>query len=290
MNYIGAHISSAGGLEKTILRAFKINATAFSFFTKNQLQWYAPPLMQETINTFKNFCIQYQFRPQQILPHSSYLINLGHPINEQLKKSQDLFLDEMIRCDQLGLIFLNFHPGSHLNKITEIACLSRIADSINIILHKTKNVIAVLENTAGQGTNVGYCFEHLSEIIKQIENKSRIGVCLDTCHLFAAGYDLRTEEDCENTFQQFNSIVGWKYLKGIHLNDSKKPFNSRIDRHESLGAGEIGKLVFTWIIRNKNFQRIPMILETINPAIWQEEISWLRSQIYNKNNNIIREI
>ncbi|QCI23693.1 deoxyribonuclease IV [Buchnera aphidicola (Macrosiphoniella sanborni)] len=281
MNYIGAHISSAGGLEKTILRAFQINATAFSFFTKNQLQWFSPPLIQEKIDAFKNLCIKYQFTSKQILPHSSYLMNLGHPINEKLKKSQDLFLNEMMRCNQLGLMFLNFHPGSHLNQITEINCLSRISDSINIVLEKTQNVIAVLENTAGQGTNVGYCFEHLAEIIKNVENKSRIGVCIDTCHLFASGYDLRTKEDCKNTFKKFNDIIGLKYLKGMHLNDSKKPFNSRIDRHESLGLGEIGKLVFTWIMNNKNFHNIPMILETINPKIWKEEISWLRSQKYN---------
>ncbi|WP_284443309.1 deoxyribonuclease IV [Buchnera aphidicola] len=278
MNYIGAHISSAGGLEKTVLRAVQIKATAFSFFTRNQRQWISPPLIQEKIDYFKDLCIKYTFKPQQILPHSSYLINLGHPIDDLLRKSRNAFINEIIRCSQLGLIFLNFHPGSHLNKITENSCLLRISDSINIALEKTKNVVAVIENTAGQGTNVGYCFEHLSEIIKNVDDKSRVGVCIDTCHLFASGYDLRTEQDCENTFKQFNNLIGLKYLRGIHLNDSKRKFNSRVDRHESLGLGEIGKLAFRWIIRNKDFYNIPMILETVNPNIWAEEICWLRSQ------------
>ncbi len=278
MKYIGAHISSSGGLEKTAFRAFQIKATAFSFFTQNQRQWCCPPLMQKKIDDFKKSCIKYKFTPQQILPHSSYLINLGHPVNNLLEKSRISFINEIIRCSQLGLIFLNFHPGSHLNKITENICLSRIAESINIALKQTKNITLVIENTAGQGTNVGYCFEHLSEIIKNIDDKSRIGVCIDTCHLFASGYDLRTQKNCEETFGQFNDLIGIKYLKGIHLNDSKKKFNSRVDRHESLGLGEIGRLAFQWIIRNKSFNHIPMILETVNPYIWEKEISWLRSQ------------
>ncbi|ANZ22370.1 endonuclease IV [Buchnera aphidicola (Diuraphis noxia)] len=281
MKYIGAHISSSGGIEKVIFRAFQIKATAFSFFTRNQRQWFSPPLSEKKINQFKRYCIKYQFTPQQILPHSSYLINLGHPNNVLLEKSRLSFINELIRCDQLGLKFLNFHPGSHLNIITEINCLKRISESINIALQKTKNVIAVIENTAGQGTNVGYCFEHISKIIKDIEDKSRIGVCLDTCHLFASGYDLRTVKNCKNTFQKFYEFIGLEYLKGIHLNDSKKMFNSRIDRHENLGLGNIGKLAFTWIVQNKDFYHLPMILETINSKIWEQEISWLRSQTIN---------
>lgn len=283
MKYIGAHMSSSGGLEAAVFRATQIESTAFSFFTKNQRQWFSPPLVQCKIDNFKKACIKYKFTPKQILPHSSYLINLGHPINSLLEKSRSSFIDEMIRCSQLGLFFLNFHPGSHLNQITESICLLRIAESINIALEKTKNVIAVIENTAGQGTNVGYCFEHLSEIIYNIDDKSRVGVCIDTCHLFASGYDLRTKEDCENTFKLFDKIIGLNYLKGIHLNDSKKEFNSRVDRHQSLGLGKIGKLAFKWIIKNKNFYNIPIILETINHKIWKEEISWLRLQ----NNKLI---
>lgn len=278
MKYIGAHVSSSGGVDKTVARAFEIQATAFSFFTKNQRQWFTPLLSQKIINDFKKSCIKYQFMPQQILPHGSYLINLGHPDNILLKKSRLSFIEEMTRCNELGLMFLNFHPGSHLKKISENACLSRISESINLALDQTKKIVAVLENTAGQGTNVGYTFEHLSEIISKVDDQSRIGVCLDTCHLFASGYDLRTEEDCENTFNKFNNIIGLKYLQGIHLNDSKKLFNSRVDRHENLGFGEIGKTVFRWIINNNNFRYIPMILETINQNLWKEEISWLRSQ------------
>ncbi|CAL4326200.1 deoxyribonuclease IV [Buchnera aphidicola] len=278
MKYIGAHISSSGGLEKAVFRAFQIKATAFSFFTRNQRQWISPPLDQETIYTFKQACIKYKFKPHQILPHSSYLINLGHPINNLLEKSRISFINEMLRCSELGLMFLNFHPGSHLNKITEHDCLLRISESINIALDKTKNIIAVIENTAGQGTNVGYCFEHLSEIIKHINDKSRVGVCIDTCHLFASGYDLRTQKDCENTFEQFNNIIGFKYLRGMHLNDSKRKINSRVDRHENLGLGEIGNLSFKWIVRNNNFCNIPIILETVDSTLWEKEISWLRLQ------------
>lgn len=278
MKYIGAHISSAGGLEKAVLRAFQIKATAFSFFTRNQRQWISPPLMQQTIYNFKQACIKYKFQPHQILPHSSYLINLGHPVDSLLEKSRKSFINEMIRCSQLGLMFLNFHPGSHLNQITEHSCLLRISESINMALEKTKNVIAVIENTAGQGTNVGYHFKHLFEIIKYVDDKSRVGVCLDTCHLFASGYDLRTEKDCENTFKEFNNIIGLKYLKGIHLNDSKKKINSRVDRHENLGLGEIGELAFKWIIKNNHFCNVPIILETIDSTLWEKEISWLRMQ------------
>lgn len=276
-NYIGAHVSSSGGLDKAVLRAFQIKATTFSFFTKNQLRWSSSPLQKKDIDNFKKSCIKYNFFPEKILPHSSYLINLGHPNDILLQKSRTAFIDEIKRCNELGLSFLNFHPGSHLNQISEISCLSRIAESINIALEKTKNVTAVIENTAGQGTSVGYKFEHLSNIISQVHDKSRIGVCIDTCHLFSSGYDLRTKKNYENTFNQFFDIIGLKYLKGFHLNDSKRTFNSRIDRHESLGMGNIGISVFLYIIQNKDFENVPMILETVNPKIWEKEISWLRS-------------
>ncbi|MBZ2279270.1 deoxyribonuclease IV, partial [Buchnera aphidicola] len=254
MKYIGAHVSSSGGLYQAPFRASQINGTAFSFFTKNQRQWYSKPLESQDIINFKKSCLYYKFKPHQILPHSSYLINLGHPVKDSLEKSRMAFIDDIIRCDQLGLNFLNFHPGSHLNHITESHCLKIIAESLNIALDKTKNIVAVIENTAGQGSNMGYSFEHLYEIIQKIDNKNRIGVCLDTCHLFAAGYDLRTIENCEDTFQRFNNIIGFKYLKGLHLNDSKKKLDSRIDRHENLGMGNIGLLAFQWIIKNKKFQ------------------------------------
>ena len=184
MKYIGAHVSASGGVEQAVLRAVDIGANAFALFTKNQRQWKAPPLKAETIEKFKRFCQVHHFTVDQILPHDSYLINLGSPEMEGLEKSRAAFIDEMERANQLGLRLLNFHPGSHLNKISEQDCLARIAESINIAVSKVPNVIAVIENTAGQGSNLGYRFEHLAEIIEQVEDKSRVGVCLDTCHTF----------------------------------------------------------------------------------------------------------
>ncbi|WP_313110325.1 deoxyribonuclease IV [Atlantibacter sp.] len=278
MKYIGAHVSASGGVEQAVTRAVEIGANAFALFTKNQRQWRAAPLSGETIDNFKAACEQHHFTPGQILPHDSYLINLGHPVDDALEKSRDAFIDEMARCQKLGLSLLNFHPGSHLKQISEEACLARIAESINIALSKTQGVTAVIENTAGQGSNLGFRFEHLAAIIDGVEDKSRVGVCIDTCHAFAAGYDLRTEADCEKTFAEFERIVGFQYLRGMHLNDAKSAFASRVDRHNSLGEGNIGHTPFSWLMRDKRFDGIPLILETINPDIWAEEIAWLRAQ------------
>lgn len=280
MKFVGAHVSAAGGVDQAVLRAHEIKATAFALFTKNQRQWKAAPLSTEVIDKFKKNCELYSYSPSQILPHDSYLINLGHPEEDALEKSRDAFLDEMQRCEQLGIELLNFHPGSHLNKIDVDKCLQKIAQSINITLEKTKNVTAVIENTAGQGTNLGYRFEHLAAIIDGVEDKSRVGVCIDTCHTFAAGYDLRTIEDCEKTFAEFEKIVGFQYLKAMHLNDAKSKLASRVDRHHSLGEGNIGKVPFSYIMQDKRFDGIPLILETINPDIWPDEIAWLKSQQY----------
>lgn len=260
------------------IRAAEIDATAFALFTKNQRQWRAAPLSDETIAEFKAACEKYRFGPGQILPHDSYLINLGHPVEEALEKSRDAFIDELSRCQQLGLTLLNFHPGSHLQQIPEDECLARIAESINIALAKTEGVTAVIENTAGQGSNLGFQFEHLAAIIDGVEDKSRVGVCIDTCHAFAAGYDLRSAEACEKTFADFERIVGFRYLRGMHLNDAKSAFGSRVDRHHSLGEGNIGHDAFRWIMQDSRFDGIPLILETINPDIWAEEIAWLRAQ------------
>ncbi|MEQ4923983.1 deoxyribonuclease IV [Proteus hauseri] len=278
MKFIGAHVSAAGGVDQAVLRAHEIKATAFALFTKNQRQWKAAPLSSEVIDKFKKNCETYGYTAAQILPHDSYLINLGHPEEEALEKSRDAFLDEMQRCEQLGIELLNFHPGSHLSKIDIDKCLQRIAESINITLDKTKNVTAVIENTAGQGTNLGYRFEHLAAIIDGVEDKSRVGVCIDTCHTFAAGYDLRSVESCEKTFTEFSQIVGFQYLKAMHLNDAKSELASRVDRHHSLGEGNIGKIPFTYIMQDDRFNHIPLILETINPDIWPDEIAWLKSQ------------
>lgn len=278
MKYIGAHVSASGGLANAAIRAAEIDATAFALFTKNQRQWHAAPLSSAIIDDFKAACEKYHYRPDQILPHDSYLINLGHPVTEALEKSRDAFIDEMTRCQQLGLTLLNFHPGSHLLQISEEECLARISESINIALDKTEGVTAVIENTAGQGSNLGFRFEHLAAIIDGVEDKSRVGVCIDTCHTFAAGYDLRTDACCEATFAEFDRIVGFRYLRGMHLNDAKSAFGSRVDRHHSLGEGNIGHGAFRWIMQDTRFDGIPLVLETVNPDIWAEEIAWLKAQ------------
>jgi deoxyribonuclease-4 len=276
MKYIGAHVSASGGVFNAPLNAVEIGATAFALFTKNQKQWKAAPLTSEVIEKFKENCRQYNFKPEQILPHDSYLINLGHPEAEKLEKSRNAFIDELQRCQQLGLIYLNFHPGSHLKQISETESLSRVANSINLALEQTTDVIAVIENTAGQGSNLGYRFEHLAEIIEQVDDKDRVGVCLDTCHTFVSGYDLRGADMCEKTFAEFERIVGFNYLKGMHINDSKTPYESRVDRHAPLGAGEIGWGCFEYIMGDDRFDGIPMVLETTNPELWPEEIAKLK--------------
>lgn len=277
MKYIGAHVSASGGVENAPLNAHKIGAKAFALFTKNQRQWVAKPLSEESIDLFKVRCQEYGYTPDMILPHDSYLINLGHPEKEPLEKSRDAFLDELQRCEQLGLKYLNFHPGSHLKKISEEECLDVIAESINISLDKTKDVIAVIENTAGQGSNLGYKFEHLAQIIEKVEDKSRVGVCLDTCHTFVSGYDFRDEPTYKKTFDEFEKVVGFKYLCGMHLNDSKPPLGSKKDRHHSIGEGEIGLDFFKMLMKDDRFDEIPMVLETIDDTIWDKEIELLYS-------------
>jgi deoxyribonuclease-4 len=275
--FIGAHVSAAGGVENAPIRAKEIGANAFALFTKNQRQWVAKPLTAASIASFKKNCEALGFTSEQILPHDSYLINLGAPEEEKLAKSRAAFIDEMERCQQLGLTLLNFHPGSHLKKISEQQCLAKIAESINLAHQAVPNVIAVIENTAGQGTNLGWRFEHLAEIIDQVEDKSRVGVCLDTCHTFVAGYDLRTFDACQQTFAEFDRIVGMNYLRAMHINDSKIALGGKVDRHHSLGQGEIGWDCFKYIAQDARFDGIPLILETIEPEIWADEIQALRN-------------
>lgn len=277
MKYIGAHVSASGGVDNAPRNAHSIGATAFALFTKNQRQWAAPPLSEEQIAAFREACQTLGYKPEQILPHDSYLINLGHPEKEGLEKSRASFLHEMQRCQQLGLDRLNFHPGSHLKKISEQESLALVAESINIALDKTEGVTAVIENTAGQGSNLGYAFWHLSYIIDRVEDKSRVGVCLDTCHSFAAGYDLSTEEGCDKIFAEFESEVGFKYLRGMHLNDAMKPLQSRVDRHTPLGEGFLGITPFRYIMQDARFDGIPLILETPDEERWAEEIALLKS-------------
>ena len=274
--YIGAHVSASGGVENAPLNAHAIGANAFALFTKNQRQWVAKPLTQESIDAFKSNCLRLGYTPEFILPHDSYLINLGHPETEALEKSRAAFLDEMQRCEQLGLTMLNFHPGSHLNKISESNCLNLIAESINLALSKTKGVTAVIENTAGQGTNLGYSFSHLAHIISRVDDKSRVGVCIDTCHTVAAGYDIIDPNSYESVWEEFDEVVGLNYLKAIHLNDAKKGVGSRVDRHDSIGKGVLGIQFFERFMADLRFNNIPIVLETPDESLWKDEIDMLR--------------
>jgi len=294
MKFVGAHVSASGGVDNAPLNAMAIGAKAFALFTKNQRQWVAKPLEAKTIDAFHKNLEASGILPKHILPHDSYLINLGHPEVEKLEKSRDAFIDELERCRLLGLDKLNFHPGSHLVKISkkdpeyddklmeaELHCLDVIAESMNRAMNATKdsNVKLVIENTAGQGSNLGYKFEHLGYIIDKIEDKSRVGICLDTCHTFTAGYDLRTREAYDETMGAFDRIVGSQYLMGMHLNDSKPKLGSRIDRHHSLGQGEIGWDAFKFIMNDSRMDDIPLVLETIDESIWAEEIKALYALI-----------
>ncbi len=272
MKYVGAHVSAEGGVQNAPLNANAIGARAFALFTKNQRQWFSNPLSASSISEFRKNCEKFDFKPFQILPHDSYLINLGHPEQEPLEKSRTSFLDEMKRCELLGLDRLNFHPGSHLNAITIEDCLKRIAESINISLDKTKGVIAVIENTAGQGTNLGHTFEQLRYIIDFVDDKSRVGVCIDTCHAFTSGYDVKSLKGLKETFEKFNTIIGFEYLKGMHLNDSKKEFGTHVDRHENLGSGFLGEETFSFIMNDRRFDNMPLILETPEESLWEAEI------------------
>lgn len=277
MKFIGAHVSASGGLHNAPVNAKEIGATAFALFTKNQRQWLAKPLTDGEISAFKQECEAKGYTANQILPHDSYLINLGNPDDEAVRKSIDSFTEEMHRCEQLGLKLLNFHPGSHLNGIEVSACLDRIAEGINEAISKTNNVVAVIENTAGQGTNLGFALWQLGHIIKGINDKSRVGICIDTCHAFAAGYDIASEAGYESFWEEFDREIGLGYLRGMHLNDAMKPCGSRVDRHSSIGAGFIGIEAFQRIIKDKRTDNIPLVLETPDESIWAKEIELLKN-------------
>jgi deoxyribonuclease IV len=277
MKYVGAHVSALGGVENAPVNAHAIGAKAFALFTKNQKQWFAKPLTEDNTRLFRENMHKFGYDPKQVMPHDSYLINLGNPVKENLDLSRKSFLDEMQRCELLGLQLLNFHPGAHLKQISEEECMDLIAESVNIALSKTKGVTAVIENTAGQGSHIGYKFEHLRYIIERVEDKSRIGVCLDTCHSYTSGYDIKSDTGYKKTFDDFERIVGFKYLKGMHINDSKKELASRVDRHDSLGTGFLGEDVFVRIMNDPRFDNIPFILETPDESLWEKEIKWLYS-------------
>jgi len=275
MKYIGAHVSAAGGVENAPVNAHKIGAKGFALFTKNQRQWNAKPLTDENIQKFKENCEKFGYGKGTILPHDSYLINLGHPVKTNLDKSRNAFLDEMQRCEQLGIDRLNFHPGSHLDKISEETCLKTIAESVNIALDKTKGVVAVIENTAGQGTNMGHTLNQIKYIIDHVEDKNRVGVCIDTAHAMAAGYDFLSDDSYKKFWDELDKIIGFRYLKGMHLNDSKKDVGTRVDRHASIGEGFLGKKVFKNLMNDKRLDEIPLILETPNNELWEKEIAFL---------------
>ena len=275
MKYIGAHVSASGGVENAPLNANAIGAKAFALFTRNQRQWKSSPLTKKSISLFKERCEEFGYEAKHILPHDSYLINLGHPDPDGLQKSRDAFLDEMQRCEQLGLDRLNFHPGSHLNELSVDDCLARIAESINRTLDQTAGVCAVIENTAGQGTNLGYTFEQIAAIIERVEDKARVGVCIDTAHTLAAGYDIKTEQGFTETFRHFDEVIGFSYLRGMHINDSKKDLATRVDRHDSIGKGVMGMTTFKMLMADPRFDDIPLILETPDESIWAEEIGYL---------------
>jgi len=275
MKKIGAHVSISGGVQNAPKNAYTIGATAFAMFLKNQRQWNAKPFDEATIIAFKSEMQKYGYTADDVLPHDSYLINLGSPDKFARAKSLNAFIDEALRVEELGLKLLNFHPGSHLNETTEDECLKLIAECINETISNTKSAVFVIENTAGQGSNMGFKFEQLSKLIELTDDKTRIGVCIDTCHAFAAGYDMRTLESFNATFDEFDKIVGFKYLRGMHINDSKTPFATKKDRHENLGMGAIGINAFELLMADKRFDNIPLILETPNEEIWSEEIAKL---------------
>lgn len=275
MKYFGAHVHTTGGVENAPLNARKIGAGAFALFTKNQRQWTAPPLTPAQIEAFRANCEAGGYEPHQILAHDSYLINLGHPDPAGLRKSREAFIDEMKRCELLGLDRLNFHPGSSLRQIDDEECLRRIAESIDLALEATAGVTAVIENTAGQGSNLGWRFEHLAYIIDRVRDKSRVGICIDTCHAYSAGYDLGTAAACEATFAELDRVVGLGYLRGMHLNDDLKAHGSRVDRHAPLGDGTLGLGVFRYVAADPRFDDLPLIIETSDESRWADEIAQL---------------
>lgn len=279
MKLIGAHVSAGSGVSQAPLNAHNIGAQSFALFTRNPSRWQSKPISEKEAQAFKDNCARLGYTPDRILPHDSYLINLGAPDTEKLQMSRDAFLDEMQRCEQLGLTMLNFHPGSHLKMMAIDDCLDRIAESINIALEKTTGVKAVIENTAGQGSNLGHTFQQLAHIIDKVDDKTRVGVCIDSCHAFAAGYDLSTIEGYNETWKMFDEIVGIKYLSGMHLNDTKKGLASKVDRHESLGKGMLGTEFFSLLMNDSRMDNIPLILETPNEEIWKNEIQWLYSLV-----------
>jgi AP endonuclease-1 len=279
--WIGAHVSASKGVFNAIPNALDIHAQSFALFLKNQRRWDSKPFDNDTISQFRSLCLEHNF-VNKVLPHGSYLINLGNPDTDKRKKSYDAFLDDLVRCEQLGISLYNFHPGSTVGHCTREESISFIAECINQAHQQTSKVICVIENMAGQGNTIGSKFEELRDIIDLVKDQKRIGVCLDTCHMFAAGYDIRTRKAYEEVMTQFDKIAGFKFLKGVHLNDSKADLGSGKDRHENIGKGKIGLDAFRFLVNDERFNEIPMVLETpIDDKfeIYAQEIQLLYSLI-----------
>ena len=283
MKYIGAHVSIAGGVENAPLNAHALGADAFAMFTKNQRQWSAPPLTKESIAAFRANCEKFGFTAEHILPHDTYLINLGQPDPAKRRQSIDAFIAELERCRQLGLSKLNFHPGSHLRIVSEAEGLALIAASVREAVDTVPEVVAVFENTAGQGSNLGYSFEQISTMLELTDRPGRVGVCIDSCHAFAAGYDLSSAEGFEETFARFDALIGFELLEGMHINDSRGVLGGRLDRHDSIGKGTLGMEFFRRLMADPRFDDIPLILETPDETLWPKEIAMLQALSRNEN-------
>jgi deoxyribonuclease-4 len=258
---IGAHVSIAGGIQNAPGRGTEIDADAIQVFTANQNQWFPKQPAPEEVAGFREGMEREQ--PQVCVSHDSYLINLGSPDEEKLNRSRQAFLEEIDRCEACGIPYIAFHPGAHM-RTGERECLERIAASIDTCLEQRPDskVMLLLENTAGQGSNVGYRFEHLAEIIALVQSPDRLGVCFDTQHAFAAGYDLRTVAGWKDVLNHFDATLGTERIKAFHINDSKKELGSRVDRHANLGKGFLTLETFWWLVNADQFQNVPMVLET----------------------------
>lgn len=275
---IGAHTSAAGGVQNALLEGKSIGATTIQLFTSNQRQWQSRSLSQETIDAWKEALVKTGLK--EVMSHDSYLINLGAPDPEVLVKSRHAFREEIIRCLQLGLSYMNFHPGSALTQSRE-ACLDRIVESlleVQDLFTGKEPLRLLLETTAGQGSTVGSSFEELAYVLDRVQKKVPVGVCIDTCHIFVAGYDIRTKEAFSRTIDQFDEIVGLKNLYAFHLNDSQKDLGSRVDRHADLGKGTIGIECFKCLMQDARLAHMPKYLETPGGLeVWEKEIALLRS-------------
>ncbi len=275
MKYIGVHVDSLVDIARAPAIAAGLGARAFALSVADPARWKSPAIPQEQIDGFKQSCLEYGFSSRYILPHGRFVVNLGSPESFKLKLSRESMIDEMRRVQSLGLTMLNFHPGAHLKKITEDESIKRVCESLNIVLDQTEGVTAVIENTAGQGSNLGYSFEHIARIIEGVDDKTRVGVCIDTAHAYAAGYNLAAEDSYDDCWTRFGQLIGFEYLRGMHINDSIKPLGSRVDRHASIGAGLIGEAFFHRLMQDGRFDNIPLILETPDPGLWQQEVAKL---------------